>query len=77
MHDRSRLPEQFDHLPNEHEASHHFLGNDSATAVNASALPPVNAWGAARYTLARHHRARIREMRRGQTGGCRPQVLTQ
>lgn len=51
VHDRSRLPKEFDHVPNGHEGSHHFLVDDFATAVNNRALPPVNAWVAARYAL--------------------------
>lgn len=51
VHDRSRLPAEFEHLPNGHEGSHHFLVDDFANAVNEGSLPPVNAWVAARYTL--------------------------
>ncbi|MGW1603211.1 Gfo/Idh/MocA family protein [Streptomyces eurythermus] len=51
VHDRSRLPRAFDHLPNGHEGSHHFLADDFVTAVAQRTLPPVNAWVAARYTL--------------------------
>ncbi|MEU7563509.1 Gfo/Idh/MocA family protein [Streptomyces eurythermus] len=51
VHDRSRLPREFDHLPNGHEGSHHFLADDFVTAVAQHTLPPVNAWVAARYTL--------------------------
>ncbi|WP_189348223.1 Gfo/Idh/MocA family protein [Zhihengliuella salsuginis] len=51
VHDASRLPEEFVGLPNGHEGSHHFLVDDFVTAVNSGALPPVNAWVAARYTL--------------------------
>ncbi|MFF9671990.1 Gfo/Idh/MocA family protein [Streptomyces eurythermus] len=51
VHDRSRLPRAFDHLPNGHEGSHHFLADDFVTAVARRTLPPVNAWVAARYTL--------------------------
>ncbi|MEU7083220.1 Gfo/Idh/MocA family protein [Streptomyces achromogenes] len=51
VHDRSRLPREFDHLPNGHEGSHHFLVDDFVTAVTERTLPPVNAWVAARYTL--------------------------
>jgi hypothetical protein len=51
VHDRSRLPREFDHLHNGHEGSHHFLVDDFVTAVNARSLPSVNAWVAARYTL--------------------------
>ncbi|MBA4860749.1 Gfo/Idh/MocA family oxidoreductase [Streptomyces sp. PSKA54] len=51
VHDRARLPRQFDHMKNGHEGSHHFLVDDFVTAVNTRTLPPVNAWVAARYTL--------------------------
>ncbi|MFH9399480.1 Gfo/Idh/MocA family protein [Streptomyces sp. NPDC017638] len=51
VHDRSRLPREFDRLANGHEGSHHFLVDDFVTAVTRRALPPVNAWVAARYTL--------------------------
>ncbi|GAA2736760.1 hypothetical protein GCM10010360_33630 [Streptomyces nogalater] len=51
VHDRSRLPREFDHLPNGHEGSHHFLVDDFVTAVTRRTPPPVNAWVAARYTL--------------------------
>ncbi|MFE2428093.1 Gfo/Idh/MocA family protein [Streptomyces sp. NPDC059373] len=51
VHDRSRLPREFDHMPNGHEGSHHFLVDDFVTAVNTRSLPSVNAWVAARYTL--------------------------
>jgi predicted dehydrogenase len=51
VHDRSRLPREFDALPNGHEGSHHFLVDDFVTAVGAGTLPSVNAWVAARYTL--------------------------
>ena len=51
VHDRERLPREFDELHNGHEGSHHFLVDDFVSAVNAGSLPPVNAWVAARYTL--------------------------
>ncbi|WP_448719684.1 Gfo/Idh/MocA family protein [Microbacterium natoriense] len=51
VHDASRLPESLKRLPSGHEGSHHFLVDDFATAVATRALPPVNAWEAARYTL--------------------------
>jgi predicted dehydrogenase len=51
VHDRSRLPKEFNHVHNGHEGSHHFLVDDFVTAVNTRSLPPVNAWIAARYTL--------------------------
>ena len=51
VHDRSRLPREFHDLPNGHEGSHHFLADDFVRAVVDRALPPVNAWVAARYTL--------------------------
>ncbi len=51
IHDRSRLPREFQGLPNGHEGSHHFLVDDFVRAVVNRTLPPVNAWVAARYTL--------------------------
>ncbi|WP_327584031.1 Gfo/Idh/MocA family oxidoreductase [Nonomuraea sp. NBC_00507] len=51
VHDRSRLPEEFAHVSNGHEGSHHFLADDFVRAVATGALPAVNAWVAARYTL--------------------------
>ncbi|MFZ3599357.1 Gfo/Idh/MocA family protein [Streptomyces sp. BH104] len=51
VHDRARLPREFDELHNGHEGSHHFLVDDFVTAVNTRTLPSVNAWVAARYTL--------------------------
>jgi predicted dehydrogenase len=51
VHDRARLPREFDHVPNGHEGSHHFLVDDFVTAVETRTLPSVNAWVAARYTL--------------------------
>jgi predicted dehydrogenase len=51
VHDSERLPEEFRGAPNGHEGSHHFLVDDFVTAVNNRALPPVNAWTAARFTL--------------------------
>jgi predicted dehydrogenase len=67
VHDRSRLPAAFTHAVNGHEGSHHFLVDDFVEAVTAGALPTVNAWVAARYTLpgivahrsARDHGARL------------------
>lgn len=51
VHDRSRLPKEFANVSNGHEGSHHFLADDFVTAVTTGALPPVNAWVAARYTM--------------------------
>ncbi|MFB8267214.1 Gfo/Idh/MocA family protein [Streptomyces sp. NPDC055955] len=51
VHDRARLPREFDHMPNGHEGSHHFLVDDFVTAVATRTQPSVNAWVAARYTL--------------------------
>ncbi|MEV0233921.1 Gfo/Idh/MocA family oxidoreductase [Nonomuraea sp. NPDC050786] len=51
VHDRSRLPEEFTHVSNGHEGSHHFLADDFVQGVATGTLPPVNAWVAARYTL--------------------------
>jgi predicted dehydrogenase len=51
VHDRSRLPTEYDGAPNGHEGSHHFLADDFVRALKTGSLPPVNAWVAARYTL--------------------------
>lgn len=51
VHDRSRLPIQFEGAPNGHEGSHHFLADDFVRAVTSKTQPPVNAWTAARFTL--------------------------
>jgi predicted dehydrogenase len=51
IHDRTRLPREFDGAHNGHEGSHHFLVDDFVRAVETGTLPPVNAWQAARYTL--------------------------
>jgi len=51
VHDRSRLPREFDGAPNGHEGAHHFLADDFVRAVTRKTQPPVNAWLAARFTL--------------------------
>lgn len=51
VHDTRRLPAELHGLHNGHEGSHHFLVDDFVRALNDNALPPVNAWVAARYTL--------------------------
>lgn len=51
MHDRSRLPREYEGAPNGHEGSHHFLADDFVQAVKTGQPPPVNAWVAARFTL--------------------------
>ncbi len=51
VHDRSRLPEQYEGAPNGHEGAHHFLADDFVRAVTRRTQPPINAWVAARFTL--------------------------
>ena len=51
VHDRSRLPKEFEGASNGHEGSHHFLADDFVRAVTTKTHPPVNAWLAARFTL--------------------------
>lgn len=51
VHDRSRLPAEFEGVPTGHEGSHHFLADDFVRAVRENTHPPVNAWRAARFTL--------------------------
>jgi len=52
VHDVDRLPPVYRGMPNGHEGSHHFLADDFVRAVVDRSMPPVNAWVAARYTLA-------------------------
>ena len=51
VHDRSRLPAEFDGAHNGHEGSHHFLADDFVRAVTTNTQPPINAWRAARFNL--------------------------
>jgi predicted dehydrogenase len=51
VHDRSRLPAEFEGASNGHEGAHHFLADDFVRAVTRKTQPPVNAWLAARFTL--------------------------
>ncbi|WP_380171844.1 Gfo/Idh/MocA family protein [Kineococcus sp. DHX-1] len=51
VHDRSRLPKEFEGAPNGHEGAHHFLADDFVVAVRDRTHPPVNAWVAARFTV--------------------------
>ena len=47
----TRLPSEFHLAPDGHEGSHQFLVDDFVMAVAEGAVPSVNAWVAARYTL--------------------------
>lgn len=47
----ARLPAEFSVAPDGHEGSHQFLVDDFVRAISDGAMPPVNAWTAARYTL--------------------------
>lgn len=51
VHDRSRLPKEFEGAHNGHSGAHHFLADDFVRAVTTKTQPPVNAWKAARFTL--------------------------
>ncbi len=51
VHDRSRLPAEFEGAPNGHEGAHHFLADDFVRSVTRKTQPPVNVWTAARFTL--------------------------
>lgn len=51
VHNRDRLPKEFEGAPNGHEGSHHFLADDFVRAVTTKTHPPVNAWVAARFTV--------------------------
>ena len=50
VHDRGRLPREYEDAPNGHEGSHHFLADDFVRAVVTGEQPPVNAWRAAMFT---------------------------
>lgn len=50
VHDRSRLPREYDHAPNGHEGAHHFLADDFIRSLVTGESPPVNAWRAAMFT---------------------------
>lgn len=50
VHDRRRLPSQYEDAPNGHEGSHHFLADDFVRSVVTGQHPPVNAWLAAKFT---------------------------
>lgn len=69
VHDRTRLPREFDGRPNGHEGSHHYLADDFVRAVRAGQQPPINAWVAARYTLPG-----IAAMKSASQGGARVTV---
>ncbi len=49
--DVSRLPKEYEGLPNGHMGSHKFLIDDFCTAVYNNEMPILNAWAAARYTI--------------------------
>lgn len=51
VHQRDRLPREFDGQPNGHEGSHQFLVDDFLTAVDTGRRPPVDAWTAACYAV--------------------------
>ncbi len=51
VHPVDRLPEAFAGLPNGHAGSHQFLVDDFVHACVHGAMPPNNAWDAARYML--------------------------
>ena len=52
MKEMERLPEEFNGLPNGHNASHQLLVDDFCRAAYAGVTPKVNnAWDAARYTI--------------------------
>ncbi len=51
VHDRGRLPVEFEGARNGHEGAHHFLADDFVRAVLNKTQPPVNAWLAARFTV--------------------------
>lgn len=51
VHDRSRLPREYEGATNGHEGSHHFLADDFVRALKTKEQPPVDARMAARFTV--------------------------
>jgi predicted dehydrogenase len=51
MHPVHRLPRKFIDVPSGHAGSHQFLVDDFVRAAVSGAVPPNNAWDAARYAL--------------------------
>ncbi len=68
VHDRARLPREFDNLHNGHEGSHHFLVDDFVTAVNTPHPAVGERVGGRPLHAAGHHRARVRAAGRGAAG---------
>ena len=51
IHDISRLPREFQGMPNGHNGSHQFLVDDFVRACYEDKLPPNNVWDAAKYLV--------------------------
>jgi predicted dehydrogenase len=49
VHEKDRLPQEFDGLGNGHFGSHQFLVDDFLKACTSGSIPPVNIWTAATY----------------------------
>lgn len=49
VHDKARLPREFERLDNGHFGSHQFLVDDFLKACTSGSLPPVNVWRAATF----------------------------
>jgi predicted dehydrogenase len=49
VHDKTRLPREFERLDNGHFGSHQFLVDDFLQACTSGSLPPVNVWRAATF----------------------------
>jgi hypothetical protein len=45
VHDRSRLPKEYEGAPNGQEGAHHFPGDDFVRAVTTATRPPVSLEG--------------------------------
>ena len=52
VHDRTRLPIEFEGAHNGHNGAHHYLADDFVRAVKSGLQPPLNAWNAARINIA-------------------------
>ena len=51
IHPTTRLPREFDGMPNGHNGTHHFMVDDFCKAAYTGKLSPTNIWEAARFNL--------------------------
>jgi hypothetical protein len=51
VHNKARLPLEFNQMPNGHLGSHQFLVDDFMKSLHTMKLPPNHIWNAARYFI--------------------------